>query len=167
MLEAPPSFLDTVLWPEFVQINYALVEYLADITDRIIRDEEHGETEEAESGWSPWAVEILIASALDSRALSPPIRKGFGSTPGIAGDAAMKPDILLVEDVSTALAIEPLLDDGFTVHVLPETGDRDEVLARVGGRVRAIVTTTNMGADGRLIGALPRHELIANAGGRS
>ena len=40
------------------------------------------------------------------------------------------------------------------------------LIVRSKPRDRAIVTTTNMGADGRLIGALPRLELIANAGGR-
>jgi len=48
MLAAPPGFLDQILWPEFVQINEALTDYLAEITERIIRDEVYGETGEAE-----------------------------------------------------------------------------------------------------------------------
>ena len=48
MLAAPQGFLDQILWPEFVQINEALTEYLAEITERIIRDEVYGETGEAE-----------------------------------------------------------------------------------------------------------------------
>jgi hypothetical protein len=48
MVRGPKSFLEQVLWPEFVQINEALVDYLADITDRIIRDEVYGETADAE-----------------------------------------------------------------------------------------------------------------------
>jgi hypothetical protein len=48
MLTAPQGFLDQILWPEFVQINEALTEYLAEITERIIRDEVYGETGEAE-----------------------------------------------------------------------------------------------------------------------
>jgi hypothetical protein len=48
MVRAPKSFLEQVLWPEFLQINEALVDYLADITDRIIRDEVFGETADAE-----------------------------------------------------------------------------------------------------------------------
>jgi hypothetical protein len=48
MLAAPQGFLDQILWPEFVQINEALTEYLAEITEKIIRDEVYGETGEAE-----------------------------------------------------------------------------------------------------------------------
>jgi hypothetical protein len=48
MVRAPKSFLEQVLWPEFLQINEALVDYLAEITDRIIRDEVFGETADAE-----------------------------------------------------------------------------------------------------------------------
>ena len=48
MLTAPQSFLDQILWREFVQINEALTEYLADITEKIIRDEIYGETGEAD-----------------------------------------------------------------------------------------------------------------------
>lgn len=48
MLTAPQGFLDQILWPEFVQINEALSEYLAEITKKIIRDEVYGETGEAE-----------------------------------------------------------------------------------------------------------------------
>lgn len=48
MLTAPQSFLDQILWREFVQINEALTEYLADITEKIIRNEIYGETGEAD-----------------------------------------------------------------------------------------------------------------------
>ncbi len=53
MLRVPQSFLDQVLWPEFVQINDALTDYLGDITDKIIRDEVYGETGEAEEVEEP------------------------------------------------------------------------------------------------------------------
>ena len=48
MLTMPPGFLDQIFWPEFVQINEALAEYLAEVTEKIIRDEVYGETGEAE-----------------------------------------------------------------------------------------------------------------------
>ena len=48
MVRGPKSFLEQVLWPEFLQINEALVDYLAEITDRIIHDEVYGETADAE-----------------------------------------------------------------------------------------------------------------------
>jgi hypothetical protein len=37
-----------VPWPEFEALNEALVGYLAEVTARIVRDEVHGETGEAE-----------------------------------------------------------------------------------------------------------------------
>jgi hypothetical protein len=48
MLRVPRSFLDNTLWPEFEELNAALIEYLAQITDTIIRDAVHKETGEAE-----------------------------------------------------------------------------------------------------------------------
>jgi len=48
MLQAPESFLREVLWPEFEALDEALVGYLAEVTARIIRDEVHGETGDAE-----------------------------------------------------------------------------------------------------------------------
>src|SRR5512144_383624 len=48
MVRAPETFLSTVLWPEFQEINAALTEYLARVTDRVIRDEVYGDTGDAE-----------------------------------------------------------------------------------------------------------------------
>lgn len=48
MVRAPQSFLDKVLWPEFQEINAALTEYLAQVTDKVIRDEVYGETGNAD-----------------------------------------------------------------------------------------------------------------------
>lgn len=48
VLKAPRSFIDTVLWPEFGELNAALLEYLSDITDRVIREEVFGDTAEAQ-----------------------------------------------------------------------------------------------------------------------
>lgn len=48
MLQAPESFLREVLWPEFEALDEALVGYLAEVTARIIRDEVHGKTGDAE-----------------------------------------------------------------------------------------------------------------------
>jgi hypothetical protein len=39
MITAPASFVDTVLWPEFQELNAALREYLEAATNRIIREE--------------------------------------------------------------------------------------------------------------------------------
>jgi hypothetical protein len=48
MIRAPKSFVEQVLWPEFQQLNAALLAYLSEITEKVIREEVHGETSEAE-----------------------------------------------------------------------------------------------------------------------
>ena len=48
MLHAPEPFIREVLWPEFEQLSVALTGYLTEVTERIIREEVHGETGEAE-----------------------------------------------------------------------------------------------------------------------
>jgi hypothetical protein len=45
--------LDKVLWPEFQEINAALTEYLAQVTDKVIRDEVYGETGDADEVAEP------------------------------------------------------------------------------------------------------------------
>jgi len=39
MLRVPHSFVDRVLWPEFLEIKEALDEYLNEATERLIREE--------------------------------------------------------------------------------------------------------------------------------
>ena len=53
MLRAPEPFIREVLWPEFEQLRAALTSYLAEVTERIIREEVHGETGEAEERPEP------------------------------------------------------------------------------------------------------------------
>jgi hypothetical protein len=48
IVKAPRSFVDQVLWPEFQDLSGALAAYLGEVTERLIREELHGETEEAE-----------------------------------------------------------------------------------------------------------------------
>jgi hypothetical protein len=48
VIEVPKSFVEQVLWPEFQELNAALVAYLAELTEKVIREEVHGETGEAE-----------------------------------------------------------------------------------------------------------------------
>ena len=48
IVRAPRTFIDQVLWPEFEELNAALTAYLSEITERVIREEVHGETGEAE-----------------------------------------------------------------------------------------------------------------------
>lgn len=44
VISAPKRFVEQVLWPEFEQLNDALVAYLAEVTERVIRAEVYGDT---------------------------------------------------------------------------------------------------------------------------
>jgi hypothetical protein len=46
MLRVPRSFIDGVLWPEFLEIKKALDEYLNEATERIIREDVYQNTKE-------------------------------------------------------------------------------------------------------------------------
>jgi hypothetical protein len=48
MIQGPESFVEQVLWPEFQELNSALVAYLSEITEKVIREEVHRETGDAE-----------------------------------------------------------------------------------------------------------------------
>jgi hypothetical protein len=48
MIKGPKSFMEQVLWPEFQELNSALVAYLSVITEKVIREEVHRETGDAE-----------------------------------------------------------------------------------------------------------------------
>ena len=48
MLRTPQSFLDKVLWPEFQEINAALAEYLAQMTDKVIREAVYKDSSDAD-----------------------------------------------------------------------------------------------------------------------
>ena len=77
----------------------------------------------------------------------------------------MKPEILLVLAPSNPPRIVAVLEEHFAVHPLAISDDMAGIAARLGGRVRALVTTTQAGADAALIDALPRLEIIACPGG--
>lgn len=47
MLRAPRGFVDDVLWPEFEELNRALVSYLDEVTLRVIREAVHADAGEA------------------------------------------------------------------------------------------------------------------------
>ena len=48
IVSAPKSFVEQVLWPEFEELNVALTAYLSGITQKVIREEVHGETGDAD-----------------------------------------------------------------------------------------------------------------------
>src|SRR5262249_8728869 len=53
IVKAPRSFVEQVLWPEFKELSGALTAYLAEITEKVIREEVHGETADAEERDEP------------------------------------------------------------------------------------------------------------------
>ena len=53
IVTAPRSFIDQVLWPEFQDLSGALMAYLSEITERVIREVVHGETADAEEREEP------------------------------------------------------------------------------------------------------------------
>ena len=48
MLRAPEPFINETLWPEFKELNQVLVDYLSQVTERIIREEVFSQTAEAQ-----------------------------------------------------------------------------------------------------------------------
>jgi len=48
VVKAPKSFVEQVLWPEFQELSNELTAYLAEVTEKLIREEVHGETADAE-----------------------------------------------------------------------------------------------------------------------
>ena len=48
IIRAPNSFVEQVLCPEFEELNAALTAYLSEITERVIREEVHSETGDAD-----------------------------------------------------------------------------------------------------------------------
>lgn len=48
IVRAPPSLMQTMLWPEFEELSDALTSHLLAITEKIIREEVHEATQDAE-----------------------------------------------------------------------------------------------------------------------
>jgi hypothetical protein len=46
LVRAPESFVNAVLWPEFQELDKALTCYLAEVTNSVIREAIHGETDD-------------------------------------------------------------------------------------------------------------------------
>jgi hypothetical protein len=53
IVRAPETFLNTVLWPEFQEINAALHDYLAGVTDKVIREAVYKDTGDADEAPEP------------------------------------------------------------------------------------------------------------------
>jgi hypothetical protein len=48
MLRAPRDFINEVLWPEFTELDRVLQNYLREVTLRVIREEVHADTSDAQ-----------------------------------------------------------------------------------------------------------------------
>ena len=48
IIKAPVNFVRTMLWPEFEELSDALTSHILEITEKIIREEVHASTEDAE-----------------------------------------------------------------------------------------------------------------------
>ena len=48
VIKAPANFVNTTLWPEFEELSDELTSHLNAITQKIIREEVHASTEDAE-----------------------------------------------------------------------------------------------------------------------
>lgn len=70
----------------------------------------------------------------------------------------MKPELVLVGPMMPH--VMEALDEDFTVHRLWEAEDREALLAKIGGAVRAIGTNGHLGASAALMDALPHLEII-------
>jgi len=53
VIRAPKSFVEQVLWPEFEELSAALTSYLSEITEKVIREEVHRETGDADEVEDP------------------------------------------------------------------------------------------------------------------
>lgn len=53
IIKAPVDFAKTMLWPEFEELSDALTSHLLEITEKIIREEVHASTEDAEEVEEP------------------------------------------------------------------------------------------------------------------
>ena len=64
VLRAPKSFIDNTLWPEYLQLEKALHEYLNESTERIIRKEVFGNSDEAEDASSSVRFRTSLSNGL-------------------------------------------------------------------------------------------------------
>ncbi|MFN4091019.1 MAG: hypothetical protein ACK4QW_18510 [Alphaproteobacteria bacterium] len=53
IVRVPESFVGKVLWPEFKELDAALCAYLADVTERVISEEVHRDTGDADEVAEP------------------------------------------------------------------------------------------------------------------
>jgi hypothetical protein len=53
IIKAPVDFVNTMLWPEFEELSAALTAHLLEITEKLIREEVHASTEDAEEVEEP------------------------------------------------------------------------------------------------------------------
>jgi hypothetical protein len=56
-VRVPKHFVDETLWPEYLELSQSLRAYMNEITDRVIKEEIHGDSSEAEVRNEPLKIE--------------------------------------------------------------------------------------------------------------
>lgn len=74
----------------------------------------------------------------------------------------MKPEIIIT--IKLFARTQERLEKEFTCHRLYEAEDREAFLKGLGPRVRGVATFSSVGADAKLMEALPKLEIISNFG---
>lgn len=74
-------------------------------------------------------------------------------------EKSVKPELVMVGPMMPH--VMEALDSDFTVHRLWESADREALLKQVGGKVRAIATSGNLGAGAAMMDALPNLEIVS------
>lgn len=57
MVRVPKRFVDETLWPEYQELSQTLHAYLNEVTERVIREEIHGDSSEAEERNEPLKIQ--------------------------------------------------------------------------------------------------------------
>ncbi|MBI1841320.1 MAG: hypothetical protein HYR88_10795 [Verrucomicrobia bacterium] len=65
MVRVPKQFVDETLWPEFLELNKSLTGYLAEMTDRVIRESMHADASEPEIRAEPAALPASVQGFSD------------------------------------------------------------------------------------------------------
>lgn len=58
MIRVPKSFVNETLWPEFRELNRTLHAYLDEVTEKVIHEEIHGDSSEADVRNEPMKIEL-------------------------------------------------------------------------------------------------------------
>ena len=72
IVRAPASFVQMTLWPEFEELSSALTAHLDEITTKIIREEVHEATQDADEVREPRQLRWATTGSQQHRQETPP-----------------------------------------------------------------------------------------------